>query len=63
MIGRDPKLIVTAADDEPISASAAFSAAMSRCMSRPVASWVAQTPTEFSLVVWKVQSNAPVSES
>ena len=34
--------------------------AMSRCMSRPVASLVAQTPTEFSGIVSKVQSSLPV---
>ena len=36
---------------------------MSRCMSRPVASCVAHTPTEFSGIVSKVQSSSPVLAS
>ena len=38
---------------------AAFSASMSRCMSRPVASLVAHTPLDFSGMVSNVQSSLP----
>ena len=36
---------------------------MSRCMSRPVASFGAHTPTEFSGIVSKVQRTSPVLAS
>ena len=47
----------------PVFSYCAFSAAMSRCMSRPVASFVAHTPADFSGIVSKFQTSLPVLAS